>query len=105
MDIDLTDFKKGEANVTGFQIVNYADPGVSRIVQQWMDFDNKDSKVPKKGLKVNTLCAPAMPYKFMFLLTRMKNTHIHVYELYKFMFWFSFCVSSTLERSRMMVLK
>ncbi|XP_017330667.1 glutamate receptor 1a isoform X3 [Ictalurus punctatus] len=51
LDIDLTDFKKGEANVTGFQIVNYADPGVSRIVQQWMDFDNKDSKVPKKGLK------------------------------------------------------
>ncbi|KAF4091474.1 hypothetical protein AMELA_G00037210 [Ameiurus melas] len=51
LDIDLTDFKKGEANVTGFQIVNYADQGVSRIVQQWMDFDNKDSKVPKKGLK------------------------------------------------------
>ncbi|MCI4379908.1 hypothetical protein PGIGA_G00233900 [Pangasianodon gigas] len=51
MDIDLTEFKKGEANVTGFQLVNYADPGVNRIVQQWMDFDNKDSKVPKKGLK------------------------------------------------------
>ncbi|XP_026773622.3 glutamate receptor 1a isoform X1 [Pangasianodon hypophthalmus] len=51
MDIDLSEFKKGEANVTGFQLVNYADPGVNRIVQQWMDFDNKDSKVPKKGLK------------------------------------------------------
>lgn len=61
MDIDLAEFKKGEANVTGFQLVNYADPSVSRIVQQWMDFDNKDSKVPKKGLKVNTLCASAMP--------------------------------------------
>ncbi|XP_058253602.1 glutamate receptor 1a isoform X2 [Hemibagrus wyckioides] len=51
LDIDLTGFKKGEANVTGFQLVNYVDPGVSRIVQQWMDFDNKDSKVTKKGLK------------------------------------------------------
>ncbi|KAI5630011.1 glutamate receptor 1 precursor [Silurus asotus] len=51
LDIDLTEFRKGEANVTGFQLVNYADPGVSRIVQQWLDFDNRDSKVPKKGLK------------------------------------------------------
>lgn len=73
MDIDLTEFKKGEANVTGFQIVNYADPGVSRIVQQWMDFDNKDSKVLKKGLKVNTPCAPVITYKFTFSLTRMEN--------------------------------
>ncbi|XP_017553850.1 glutamate receptor 1a isoform X4 [Pygocentrus nattereri] len=51
LDIDLTEFKKGEANVTGFQLVNYDDPNVSRIVQQWMDFDNKDPKVPKRGLK------------------------------------------------------
>uniref|UniRef100_A0A8C1ISS8 Glutamate receptor, ionotropic, AMPA 1a n=1 Tax=Cyprinus carpio TaxID=7962 RepID=A0A8C1ISS8_CYPCA len=51
LDIDLTEFKKGEANVTGFQLVNYADPNISRIVQQWMDFDNKDAKVPKRGLK------------------------------------------------------
>uniref|UniRef100_A0A8C2IZJ4 Glutamate receptor n=1 Tax=Cyprinus carpio TaxID=7962 RepID=A0A8C2IZJ4_CYPCA len=51
LDIDLTEFKKGEANVTGFQLVNYADPNISRIVQQWMDFDNKDAKVPKRRLK------------------------------------------------------
>ncbi|KAL7863316.1 hypothetical protein SRHO_G00123000 [Serrasalmus rhombeus] len=51
LDVDLTEFKKGEANVTGFQLVNYDDPNVSRIVQQWMDFDNKDPKVPKRGLK------------------------------------------------------
>ncbi|XP_072519529.1 glutamate receptor 1a isoform X2 [Salminus brasiliensis] len=51
LDIDLIEFKKGEANVTGFQLVNYDDPTVSRIVQQWMDFDNKDPKVPKRGLK------------------------------------------------------
>ncbi|XP_052430972.1 glutamate receptor 1-like isoform X2 [Carassius gibelio] len=51
LDVDLTEFKKGEANVTGFQLVNYPDPNISRIVQQWMDFDNKDAKVPKRGLK------------------------------------------------------
>ncbi|XP_066506096.1 glutamate receptor 1a isoform X2 [Hoplias malabaricus] len=51
LDIDLTEFKKGEANVTGFQLVNYDDPSVSRIAQQWIDFDNKDPKVPKRGLK------------------------------------------------------
>ncbi|XP_051505661.1 glutamate receptor 1-like isoform X2 [Myxocyprinus asiaticus] len=51
LDVNLTEFKKGEANVTGFQLVNYADPNVSRIVQQWMEFDNKDAKVPKRGLK------------------------------------------------------
>ncbi|XP_051513801.1 glutamate receptor 1-like isoform X2 [Myxocyprinus asiaticus] len=51
LDIDLTEFKKSEANVIGFQLVNYADPNISRIVQQWMDFDNKDAKVPKRGLK------------------------------------------------------
>lgn len=73
MDIDLSGFKKGEANVTGFQLVNYVDPGVSRIVQQWMDFDNKDSKVTKKGLKVSILCAYAMSYKFLFPLTRIEN--------------------------------
>lgn len=66
MDVDLTHFKKGEANVTGFQLVNYADPGVSRIVQQWMDFDNKDSKVPKKRFKVKALCARLMLCKFTF---------------------------------------
>ncbi|XP_052010911.1 glutamate receptor 1-like isoform X2 [Xyrauchen texanus] len=51
LDIDLTEFKKSEANVIGFQLVKYADPNISRIVQQWMDFDNKDAKVPKRGLK------------------------------------------------------
>ncbi|KAF0039566.1 hypothetical protein F2P81_007801 [Scophthalmus maximus] len=52
LDIDLTDLRKGGANITGFQLVNNSAPGVSRVVQQWMEFDNKDSKVPKSGLKV-----------------------------------------------------
>ncbi|XP_025753622.1 glutamate receptor 1a isoform X6 [Oreochromis niloticus] len=51
LDIDLTDLRKGGANITGFQLVNNSEPSVSRIVQQWMEFDNKDSKMPKPGLK------------------------------------------------------
>ncbi|XP_008325855.1 glutamate receptor 1a isoform X4 [Cynoglossus semilaevis] len=51
LDIDLTDLRKGGANITGFQLVNNSDPGVSRVVQQWMEFDNKDNKIPKNGLK------------------------------------------------------
>ncbi|XP_071759778.1 glutamate receptor 1a isoform X5 [Centroberyx gerrardi] len=51
LDIDLTDLRKGGANITGFQLVNNSEPNVSRVVQQWMEFDNKDSKVPKRGLK------------------------------------------------------
>lgn len=54
LDIDLTDLRKGGANITGFQLVNNSEPSVSRVVQQWMEFDNKDSKVPKSGLKVFT---------------------------------------------------
>lgn len=56
LDIDLTDLRKGGANITGFQLVNNSEPGVSRVVQQWLEFDNKDSKVPKSGLKVLLLC-------------------------------------------------
>lgn len=55
LDIDLTDLRKGGANITGFQLVNNSEPSVSRVVQQWMEFDNKDSKVIKGGLKVLTL--------------------------------------------------
>ncbi|XP_034453901.1 LOW QUALITY PROTEIN: glutamate receptor 1a [Hippoglossus hippoglossus] len=51
LDIDLTDLRKGGANITGFQLVNNSEPSVSRVVQQWLDFDNKDSKVHKSGLK------------------------------------------------------
>ncbi|KAM7000255.1 glutamate receptor 1a isoform 1-T1 [Tautogolabrus adspersus] len=51
LDIDLTDLRKGGANITGFQLVNNSEPVVSRVVQQWLEFDNKDSKVPKSGLK------------------------------------------------------
>ncbi|XP_055080612.1 glutamate receptor 1a isoform X6 [Periophthalmus magnuspinnatus] len=52
LDIDLTDLRKGGANITGFQLVNNSEPEVSRVVQQWMEFDIKDSKMPKTALKV-----------------------------------------------------
>lgn len=61
LDIDLTDLRKGGANITGFQLVNNSEPTVSRVVQQWMEFDNKDSKVPKSGLKVLLLCSLNSP--------------------------------------------
>uniref|UniRef100_A0A3P9K8I6 Glutamate receptor, ionotropic, AMPA 1a n=1 Tax=Oryzias latipes TaxID=8090 RepID=A0A3P9K8I6_ORYLA len=51
LDIDLTDLRKGGANITGFQLVNNSEPTVNRIAQQWMEFDNKDNKMPKTGLK------------------------------------------------------
>ncbi|XP_023677092.1 glutamate receptor 1a isoform X4 [Paramormyrops kingsleyae] len=51
MDIDLTEFRNGGANVTGFQLVNDTDQTVSRISQQWLEFDNKDAKNIKKRLK------------------------------------------------------
>lgn len=61
LDIDLTDLRKGGANITGFQLVNNSEPVVSRVVQQWLEFDNKDSKVPKSGLKVRLLCSLIPP--------------------------------------------
>ncbi|CAB1325042.1 unnamed protein product, partial [Coregonus sp. 'balchen'] len=45
LDIDLTDLRKGGANITGFQLVNYTEQNVSRTIQQWMEFENKDAKV------------------------------------------------------------
>uniref|UniRef100_A0A673WFT0 Glutamate receptor n=1 Tax=Salmo trutta TaxID=8032 RepID=A0A673WFT0_SALTR len=45
LDIDLTDLRKGGANITGFQLVNYTEQNVSRTIQQWMEFENKDTKV------------------------------------------------------------
>uniref|UniRef100_A0A8C7JB44 Glutamate receptor n=1 Tax=Oncorhynchus kisutch TaxID=8019 RepID=A0A8C7JB44_ONCKI len=37
LDIDLTDLRKGGANITGFQLVNYTEQNVSRTIQQWME--------------------------------------------------------------------
>ncbi|XP_041440752.1 glutamate receptor, ionotropic, AMPA 1 L homeolog isoform X1 [Xenopus laevis] len=52
MDIDMQKFKEAGANVTGFQLVNYTDQLVSRIMQQWKNYDGReqprvDWKTPK----------------------------------------------------------
>ncbi|XP_030636891.1 glutamate receptor 1b [Chanos chanos] len=51
LDLNLTEFRKGGANITGFQLVNYSDPTVSRTIRDWLEFDSKDLKVPKRRLK------------------------------------------------------
>lgn len=52
LDLNLTEFRKGGANITGFQLMNYTDPMVSRTIDDWLDFDSKDLKSPKRRLKV-----------------------------------------------------
>ncbi|XP_063050005.1 glutamate receptor 1a [Engraulis encrasicolus] len=51
LDVDLSEFKKGGANVTGFQLVNGDDASVRETLQQWALFENKDPKAPSKPLK------------------------------------------------------
>ncbi|XP_058852764.1 glutamate receptor 1-like isoform X3 [Acipenser ruthenus] len=52
MDIDLNQFKHGGANVTGFQVMNYTDRNVNRIMQQWLEFDSREHpREPRKRLK------------------------------------------------------
>ncbi|XP_077089376.1 glutamate receptor 1b isoform X2 [Siphateles boraxobius] len=51
LDLNLTEFRKGGANVTGFQLMNYTNPSVSRTIQDWLVFDSKDLKSPKRRLK------------------------------------------------------
>ncbi|XP_060792341.1 glutamate receptor 1b isoform X2 [Neoarius graeffei] len=51
LDLNLTDFRKGGANITGFQLMNYTDPMVSRTIDDWLVFDSKDLKSPKRRLK------------------------------------------------------
>ncbi len=52
LDLNLTELRKGGANVTGFQLMNYTNPTVSRTIQDWLEFDSKDLKSPKRRLKV-----------------------------------------------------
>ncbi|MGH0116625.1 UNVERIFIED_CONTAM: hypothetical protein FKN15_012220 [Acipenser sinensis] len=57
MDIDLNQFKHGGANVTGFQVMNYTDRNVNRIMQQWLEFDSREHpREPRKRLKARLSC-------------------------------------------------
>ncbi|XP_029028786.1 glutamate receptor 1-like isoform X3 [Betta splendens] len=51
MDLNITEFQKLAPNVTGFQLVNRSDPAVEKINQDWLDFDSKDLKVPRRRLR------------------------------------------------------
>ncbi|XP_062309118.1 glutamate receptor 1b isoform X2 [Osmerus eperlanus] len=51
LDLNFTEFQRGGANVTGFQLMNYTDPQVSEVIQEWLDFDSKDLKLAKRRLK------------------------------------------------------
>ncbi|XP_060746945.1 glutamate receptor 1b isoform X2 [Tachysurus vachellii] len=51
LDLNLTEFRKGGANITGLQLMNYTDPRVSRTIDDWLEFDSKDLKSPKRRLK------------------------------------------------------
>lgn len=54
MDLNMTEFQKLGPNVTGLQLVNWADPAVEKINQDWLDFDSKDLKLARRNLRVRT---------------------------------------------------
>uniref|UniRef100_A0A4W5QD24 Glutamate receptor, ionotropic, AMPA 1b n=1 Tax=Hucho hucho TaxID=62062 RepID=A0A4W5QD24_9TELE len=51
LDMNFTEFQKTGANITGFQLMNYSDENVSKAIEEWVDFDSKDLKLPKRRLK------------------------------------------------------
>uniref|UniRef100_H3CQE7 Glutamate receptor, ionotropic, AMPA 1b n=1 Tax=Tetraodon nigroviridis TaxID=99883 RepID=H3CQE7_TETNG len=51
MDLNLTEFQKLKPNVTGFQLVNWSNPTMEKINQDWLDFDNKDLKLARRRLR------------------------------------------------------
>lgn len=57
MDLNLTEFQKLKPNVTGFQLVNWSNPTMEKINQDWLDFDNKDLKLARRRLRVHTACS------------------------------------------------
>lgn len=58
MDLNLTEFQKLKPNVTGFQLVNWSNPTMEKINQDWLDFDNKDLKLARRRLRVRAAGRP-----------------------------------------------
>lgn len=56
LDMNFTEFQKSGANITGFQLMNYSDENVNKAIEEWVDFDSKDLKLPKRRLKVWSNC-------------------------------------------------
>lgn len=61
MDLNLTEFQKLKPNVTGFQLVNWSNPTMEKINQDWLDFDNKDLKLARRRLRVRAPGCPGTP--------------------------------------------
>ncbi|XP_035035181.1 glutamate receptor 1 isoform X2 [Hippoglossus stenolepis] len=51
MDLNVTEFQELGANVTGFQLMNWSDPAMEKINQDWRDFDSKDLKLARPSLR------------------------------------------------------
>ncbi|XP_056140825.1 glutamate receptor 1-like isoform X4 [Lampris incognitus] len=51
-DLNFTEFQSLGPNVTGFQMMNWSDPAVEKVSQEWLDFDSKDLKLARRKLKV-----------------------------------------------------
>ncbi|XP_074484701.1 glutamate receptor 1-like, partial [Sebastes fasciatus] len=54
LDLNMTEFQKLGPNVTGLQLVNWSDPMVDKMDQDWLDFDSKDLKLARRRLRVHT---------------------------------------------------
>lgn len=52
MELNLTEFHALTPNVTGFQLVNWSDPAVLKVQQDWLNFDPKDGKAERRALRV-----------------------------------------------------
>ncbi|XP_056140823.1 glutamate receptor 1-like isoform X2 [Lampris incognitus] len=50
-DLNFTEFQSLGPNVTGFQMMNWSDPAVEKVSQEWLDFDSKDLKLARRKLK------------------------------------------------------
>ncbi|XP_034055889.1 glutamate receptor 1-like isoform X3 [Gymnodraco acuticeps] len=51
LDLNMTEFQKLGGNVTGFQLVDRSDPTFEKIDKDWLEFDNKDLKLPRRKLR------------------------------------------------------
>ncbi|XP_037619273.1 glutamate receptor 1-like isoform X2 [Sebastes umbrosus] len=51
LDLNMTEFQKLGPNVTGLQLVNWSDPMVDKMDQDWLDFDSKDLKLARRRLR------------------------------------------------------
>ncbi|CAF97342.1 unnamed protein product [Tetraodon nigroviridis] len=78
MDLNLTEFQKLKPNVTGFQLVNWSNPTMEKINQDWLDFDNKDLKLARRRLRVGAPGSPGTSRNFKVIRSNKNGT----------LFWF-----------------